>query len=326
MKSKSMILMFVSLGFGLIAAVGISQVMGKNQGSRETTRKMTPVLVALDHIDLHSKLTSDNVKIDHWPSDIVPEDVTSDLKDIEDMAIKTRVAKGMPILRKDLVAVENISRLPIPKNFKAVAIKVSADDTINGLLRPGDRVDVIGVFKTREDGETFSVSKTFLKNIQVFSVDDSFHNDGPREAGNSKNNSIVGVLLNERQSEQLVLVQKVAQLKLVLRGNNIDDDEDTEMADIDEELNKYINGTPKNDEEEEDDFSGYQYASKPKGYTQRVWVGSEMIEYTHGKDGTITSNTGELSPFGGAGSTDSAGKTSSPDIERDLEEDQYPGE
>lgn len=324
MKSKSMILMFVSLGFGLIAAIGISQVMGKNQGSPQPTRAMTPVLVAVDYLDHNTKLTSENVKIDHWPSDIVPEDAVADLADIEEQAITTRVARGMPILKKDMVPYNSISRLPIPPGFKAVAIKVSADDTINGLLQPGDHVDVIGVFKTREAGETVSVSKTFLKNVKVFSVDDSFNNAGPREAGSSKNNSIVGVLVNERQSEHLVLVQKVAQLKLALRGNSVDEDDDIDLAEMDEELKKYLGGATPPAEDENDD-NRYQFTSKKKeGYTQRVWNGSSMVEYTHGEDGSITQEGGEATPFGAANPDDVEDNSNSRDLDSDLEEDQYP--
>lgn len=322
MKSKSMILMFVSLGFGLIAAIGISQVMGKNQGTPQPTKSMTPVLVAVDHLNLHDKLTPENVKIDHWPSEIVPEDAATDLSEIEDRAVTIGVARGMPILKKNIIPYAHINRLAIPPGFKAVAIKVSADDTINGLLQPGDHVDVIGVFKTREAGQTVSISKTFLKNVRVFSVDDSFHNEGPREAGNSKNNSIVGVLVNERQSEHLVLVQKVAQLKLALRGNNIDDDEDTDLADMDEELRKLMGA--KGPDEDEDGEREFSYVSKSDGFEQKVWNGHEMVTFIHGEDGSITQEGGEVTPFGSANPDGAADNAKSRDLDSDLEEDQYP--
>lgn len=324
MKSKSMILMFVSLGFGLIAAIGISQVMGNNQGPAQPTRSMTPVLVAVDHLPLHAKLTEENVRIDHWPSDIVPEDAATDLAEIAEQAVMTGVAKGMPILKKDIKPYANISRLPIPPGFKVVAIKVSADDTISGLLRPGDHVDVIGVFKTREAGQTVSISKTFLKSVSVFNVDDSFHNEGPREAGNSKNNSIVGVLVNERQSEHLVLVQKVAQLKLALRGNNIDDDEDTELAEMDEELKRLLGGGAAPQAEGDETQSEFRYVSKSEDFEQRVWNGSEMVTYIHGQDGSITQEGGEATPFGTANPDGAADNAKSRDLDSDLEEDQYP--
>jgi pilus assembly protein CpaB len=326
MKSKSLILMFVSLGFGLIAAIGISQVMGKNKGPAEPAKAMTPVLVAVDHLDLNAKLNGENVKIDHWPAEIVPEDAIAELTEIEDQAVTTRVARGMPILRKDLIPVNQITRLPIPPGFRVVAIKVSASDTINGLLAPGDHVDVIGVFRVRDEfGQSVSVSRTFMKNVKVFSVDDSFHSEGPREAGNSKNNSIVGVLVNTRQSEHLVLVQKVAQLKLALRGNSIDDDEDIDLADMDEEIKKLMGGRTVDDEGEDENGGGYHYTSQPAdGFTVRVWNGSDMEEFVHGKDGSITREGGEATPFGAPNSEDSADNSGPRDLDSDLEEDQYP--
>ena len=65
MKSKSLILMFVSLGFGLIAAIGIGQVMGKGGDTGEKAPEMSPVLVAIDLVNMHTDLTEENVKIDH---------------------------------------------------------------------------------------------------------------------------------------------------------------------------------------------------------------------------------------------------------------------
>lgn len=102
--------------------------------------------------------------------------------------------------------------IPIPPGFKAVAVKVSVDDTINGLLQPGDYVDVIGVFKTIKSGETVSVSQTILKKIKVFCVDVSDQPEYPHKS------NIVGLLVDEPQSDRLVKAQKVAKLKLALRG------------------------------------------------------------------------------------------------------------
>ena len=52
-------------------------------------------------------------------------------------------------------------------------------------------------------------------------------NSAAREGGNSKN-SIVGILVTEKQSEMVALVQKVAKLKLVMRGGDSTEDEDWE--------------------------------------------------------------------------------------------------
>ena len=329
MKSKSLILMFVSLGFGLIAAIGIGQVMGKGGDTGEKAVEMSPILVAIDLVDMHSDLTEENIKIDHWPTHIVPEDAIRSFEELEGMVNTSRLSKGAPVLTSTVDRRENVGKVPIPDGFKVCAIKVSGDDTINGLLAPGHRIDVIGVFKTREDGENVSVSKTFLKNVEVYSVNASFSNTGQREETASAKSAIVGLLLNERNSEQLVLVQKVAQLKLVLRGNAGPDDDDEDLANIDEELERYINSRSASGGSDSNNVEQNWETPVDRGFKQIVRNGQDMIEYTHRGDGSVVSSEGEPVPFGSATSTgsgtanDPSENPGSSEIDSDLEEDEY---
>lgn len=229
MKSKSMMLMVLSMGFGLIAAIGISQVMGRSSSTQPAT-KMGPVLVAADHLDIHAPLTEENVKIENWPANIIPEDAVTSMEDITDMIVLSRLSKGMPIVGSQTVNEKEHkkNRLAIPEGFKVVAIKVAGDDTISGLLNPGDKVDVIGFFKKRDsDGQTQTTSKTFLKALRVWSVDGSVQANR-EEGGNGNGSAIVGVLVNEKQSEDIYFAQKTGEIKLVLRGDYVEGDEDVD--------------------------------------------------------------------------------------------------
>ena len=168
MKSKSMMLMVLSMGFGLIAAIGISQVMGRSSSAQPAV-KMGSVLVAADDVDIHQKLTEENVKIENWPANIIPEDAITSLEEITEtkQIVLSRLSKGMPIVQSQCITEkEHINNgKQIPEGFKVVAIKVSGDDTISGLLKPGDKVDVIGFFKKKVNGETQTVSKLSLIHI-----------------------------------------------------------------------------------------------------------------------------------------------------------------
>ncbi|MCH2179124.1 MAG: Flp pilus assembly protein CpaB [Mariniblastus sp.] len=226
MKSKSLVLLMVSLGFGVIAAVGISKVMGSGSAVRPAI-KMGPVLVATTPLDHGTLLNGDNLKVENWPVQIIPDDAATDLEMVKNMAITTRLSKGLAILKADMVNKSEIRNLAIPGHLKVVGIKVSADDTLNGLLAPGDKVDVIGVVRVEDDidgRKDRTVSETFLKGITVFSVNENMRAGGARELSKAKNSSIVSLLVDERQSEMIVLIQQVATLKLVLRGQDFDDD------------------------------------------------------------------------------------------------------
>ena len=103
MKSKSLILMVVSLGFGLVAAVGISQVMGRGTNVAAPKIQTGPVLVTTDTLDHNAVLSESNVKIENWPLQIIPENAATSFEQIESKALVTRMNKGLPILLSDLV-------------------------------------------------------------------------------------------------------------------------------------------------------------------------------------------------------------------------------
>ncbi|MEQ1903551.1 MAG: Flp pilus assembly protein CpaB [Pirellulaceae bacterium] len=217
MKSKSLILMFVSLGFGLIAAIGISQVMG-SKGNGPGAIKTGPVLVASDFIEISKELTDQLVKIEEWPVSIIPENALTALEHIQNRSTIRAIPKGAPIFKTDTVDKNEQSDINVKADQRVIFIKVGPESTGNGLLKPGDRVDLIGTFSIGNGPTATTVASTFLKNIEVYSVNETVTREGPREATGAKQNSIVGVILNKSQGEKLALVQKVGTLTFLMRG------------------------------------------------------------------------------------------------------------
>jgi len=326
MKSKSVVLMTLSLGFGLIAALGITQVMGKNKQPLEPKLKMGQVVVAIEHLAHKDLLDEENVRVENWPANIIPEDAVRSIEEITDMAIMTRLSKGLPILKSDVKHKSKAKGIDIPPGAKVVAIKVSADDTIAGLLRPGDLVDVIGLLKKKDGRTTETVSRTFLKGIQVFSVNSSMRAASTnRSEGGSKGNAIVGVLVNEKQSEDIVFVQRTGSLKLVLRGDEPTEDE---LAEIEDVLARTLDGEQQTPEISREKKSTNEYEKMV------IWVGQdyETVTFEPGRVPKAAFASGTL-PEGSSqrnqGSSNKAnyGESDVPEeISNEYEEDQYPAE
>ncbi len=217
MKSKSIILMFVSLGFGLVAAIGISQVMG-SKGNGPGAVRTGPVLVATDFIEISKELTDQHVKIEEWPVTIIPENALTALEQIQNRSTIRAIPKGAPIFKTDTVDKNEQSDINVKADQRVIFIKVGPESTGNGLLKPGDRVDLIGTFSIGNGPTATTVASTFLKNIEVYSVNETVTREGPREATGAKQNSIVGVIMNKTQGEKLALVQKVGTLTFLMRG------------------------------------------------------------------------------------------------------------
>lgn len=318
MKSKSLILMVVSLGFGLIAAIGISQVMGNNKQTEPTVER-SQVLVAAKNLKHGDDLTEENCKIEHWPVEVIPEDAARSFDQIKHMKISTRLSKSLPIVMSDVRNPKDMGIVEIPKGFKLVAIKVSAEDSFIGLLQPGDKVDVIGIVTVREEGTRRSrsrtVAETFLKNIEVYTVDGRL-NSAPREGGNGKN-SIVGILVTEKQSEMIALVQKVARLKLVMRGNHADNEDWEEFTDYSQFYESVFgkqNGEAGESEETMEEPETSMHA-------MRVFEGSQIREHVFHGNRKISGNQDLEESL-----EDSSDYDQETDADSDLEEDQYRGE
>ena len=279
MKSKSLILLVLSVGFGIVAAVGISQVM-KNQSIADdgAAAARGPVLLATGTLDMRTPLTEENVKIENWPVSIIPPDAVTSFEEVNEMVTLTRLSQGMPIIKTAIQHKSTATTPPIGINMKVVAVRVSADDTIGNLLNPGDKVDVIGIFKKRNPATnlTTTESLTFLKALRVYSIGNKTTAESNEQGGNENASSIVGLLVTEKQSEALVFVQDTGKIKLVLRG---DTEENTGEVGPLEDLDKLA----------------AEKAAVPKleklNTVMDIWLGDEVIT-TEIKDGKARQNKG----------------------------------
>ena len=318
MKSKSFMLMIVSMGFGLVAAIGISQVMvGKNK-AQQPAIQMAPILVAKTDVDIKALLTEENVTIENWPASIIPENAATDIEEIKDNVTMSRLSKGMPIMKSAIINKSQGGKINIPDGFKVVAIKVNADDTLNGLLSPGDRVDVIGLFKRSDRTQT---TRTFLKGLRVFSIGNQTVAIADRSKGGG-GSAIVGVIVTEKQSEEIYFVQRTGQIKLALRGEETVNDTKPENI---------------NDIMETESFAEEKPAdlNVPKVIVDRnmragsqgsmiVWQGRspEKINFQSGSV-PISEGSNERKRSSEANEEDFGDSDGSEDIDRGLEQDQY---
>ncbi len=216
MKSKSIFLIAVSLGFGLVAAIGITQVMGRSKKAANAPEvAKLPVLVALQDLDINTELTPELFKEEQWPAEMVPEGIVTSLDQIEGKVVTARVGKKGTIYMSSLVDKTKLRDKKIPAGFKVIGIKMGADDHLYGLLEPGDLVDIIGVFREKRGGG--STSRTFLRGIRVWSIASKTKKDVEQNP-TAKGSTVIGLLVTEKQSEQIVLGQRVADLKLAMRS------------------------------------------------------------------------------------------------------------
>lgn len=224
MRPKSILLLALALGCGLIASWGISDVMERNAKRDNTPAVETePIYVALKDINVNEAITPELVKQEEWPKDKIPHDAMRILDELVGRRAGTKLFEGEPIRNSRMIGQNQSAAAQLPKGFRPFPIRVSAESSAAGLIKPGDRVDVqlfvqrnpaLGIEETR--------TQTIMSNLRVFAVDQVLQ----READDQEAKvvaSTISLVVTTEQANKLSLAGRIGEMNLMLR--NPDDDE-----------------------------------------------------------------------------------------------------
>ena len=104
MRPKSLALLLLALGCGLVASIGITEVMAKrNAEPTGPTGETEPIFVAIADIALGDTITAQVLKLEQWPKDKVPAGAISRIEDVEGRRARTKLFAGEPILEHKLL-------------------------------------------------------------------------------------------------------------------------------------------------------------------------------------------------------------------------------
>jgi pilus assembly protein CpaB len=240
-------LLGLALGCGLVASIGISQVMDRN--NKPSKLETSPIYVALHNINLGDPIDAKMLSLQEWPKDKVPRGAIAKLEDMQGRRPRTAIFEGEPILEAKLLAQGQIADpiSSIKKGMRLKTIAVDAEKSAAGLLRPGDRVDVqLFVKRDAHTGVDTAKSKVILQNIRVFAVDQAVQRspDGGEEKSIAKT---VSLMLTPEQASKLSLAEQIGEISLIPR--NPDDDAAADATEF--TVEDLLSGSDKNSREKE---------------------------------------------------------------------------
>ena len=258
MRPKSLLLLILALGCGLVASIGITQVMAKRDGNTATSGVETqPILVALDRIPLWTPLSAQVLKLEEWPKDKVPQGALSEIEEVDGRRTRTAIYPGEPILDTKLFgkgANEHGASVMIPKGYRLVSVKV---DSVSGagLILPGDRVDVAVILRADPGrGVSETTTKTFLHDIKVFAVNDQFQVD-PSTDEKSITAKTVSLVVTPKQAQDVMVCSEAGKIQLVMRSPDDDKPEEIPAS----KLSEILHGKGKGSDREKESL-----VEKPK--------------------------------------------------------------
>ncbi len=349
MRPKSIVLLLLALGCGLVASIGINQVLATNRAKQpEAKGETTAILVAMANIGLRGELNAQCVRLEDWPAELVPEGAISSLDDVKDRRSRTLIVKGEPILEAKLLSKDagrSVSGL-IPKGFRSVSVRVDSVSGASSLILPDDRVDVLVHIRANPSQNiNQTVTRTILQDIRVFAVNDQVGQSEEISEEQSIAAKTVSLLLTPQETELVALAAEVGKLRLVMRSPEDDEASETHGADIARLLN------PDAADRDGDDtslvydgngdgdnlvnFLSNESKSEPKldvetidVESENVWtmvlvIGSEAREVQFRSDSRLPKEIGSGSRGGDGGASDSdASQDGSPD-DVDIDGDDF---
>ncbi|MCX7419886.1 MAG: Flp pilus assembly protein CpaB [Planctomycetia bacterium] len=224
MRPKTILLLAVAGTCGLVAMLGVQQVLSNN--SSEGKGPLNGVLIATAEILPGQVMDEKNVEFKQIPVEFIPDGAVNKPEQIKERSLKVRVFPGdvITVAKLNGKGSRNASS-DVPKGMRAVSIPIDPTMTGSGLIHQGDRVDVLVTHRSTASGRDLGIGKevkTVLEFVEVFAIDgqrDPSASAPEKTPAQIKN---VSLLVSSEQAKLLKLAGGVGDLHLTLRGGSDD--------------------------------------------------------------------------------------------------------
>lgn len=232
MKNQTLILLMVAGVCGVLAMLGVRQYLSKQNQKEEVPT--VQVLVAASPIKQGDPLNELNTQFITVDEKTCPKGVVTSLEQIEERALKVPRGPGDWIMIDQLTekGATGISAV-IPNGMRVTTIPVDATTHHSGMLRPGNRIDLLLTYRDRDPitGQQSQKIVPLLQYIEVFAVDDKVY--GITSGGENSQARNISLLVTPEQMMRLTLAKKKGDISTVLRSS--EDMDEINIAEMTEE-------------------------------------------------------------------------------------------
>ncbi len=262
------------LAAGLAAVTGLLVFVSLRDNGDSGVRSIsgggeTTVVTAKQDIPARTEIKPDMLEITRVPQDSLLPGAFASRDLVSGRVARIPIYKGEQLVQEKVATVEYRAELGlsyvVPDGQRAMAVKVDKVVGAGGLIRPGDRVDVVGVMDIKyEDLNTSrntTITRAFLiaQNVEVLAVEQKLVNQvvsGTTSAESKKNpalvdqpdaqpdGTVVTLALNPEQTQQVLLSEEKGKIRLAVRAPGDESVADVSAAApfalLDPELQKLI--------------------------------------------------------------------------------------
>ena len=188
------------------------------------------IVKAKRNIPKGTPLEKDHLTRDTVPKQFLPRNVIlkNEVVNYLGQPLSREIKEGKMITTSDFDTREVANNLAakVPKKERAMSMPVDKISGVSGLLRPGDRVDIIGTFPVGSEDQVIPesgggssvgyVTMTLLQNVTLLAVGKRISSVSGK--GKSNNYSTVTMSVTVEEAELLTIAQTRGDMNLLLRN------------------------------------------------------------------------------------------------------------
>jgi pilus assembly protein CpaB len=207
----------VALTLALFASGVCTWLVSRKLTAQPASQKLPDVRYASPSRPLQAGevLRPDNIELIAWPGSLPIDGAFARSADVIGRAVLFPLAKGQPILDRDLSAPGSGAGLAskIPDGMRAVALRSDEIVGVAGFLAPGSHLDVLVTYHMQDSPDP--ITATVLQNAVVIAAG---HQIEPDPEGKTADVTVVTLLLTPEEAERAVLASTQGAIHFVLRN------------------------------------------------------------------------------------------------------------
>jgi len=221
---RNKLLLALSLVLALVAGALVYYYLDNLKKTYQQQEDFKAVLVASIRIPAKTLVTSQMLAVKEMPARYITEKAIIDPKEALGKTTKSEILPGEIIREEKLASGKNAAdglAFLIKPGMRAITVAVNDVSGLAGLLRTGDRVDVLGTFDlpAAAGQEKASLTSLLVQNVEVLSLDQGLANNQPVGNGKKQNTyNNVTLMVTAEQAQPLTLCSEKGSIRLILRA------------------------------------------------------------------------------------------------------------
>lgn len=215
MKIKKRVLVIAVL-LGLLTVAMLYVYLNSERDKSNETVDLKNVVVAVNTIPAHVKITQEMLSIKSLPAEAVHTESFSSTDILIGATTKVEIVNGEQILSSRVVTEGGSASLAyrIPENMRAMSIPMGEIPGVSGFIMPGDRIDILVSYADTNVNPVLTVYTQF-QNIEVLEKGPYTTNIEEKQTGVA---SSITVLVTPSQAEVLAYANLNGAMHFTLRN------------------------------------------------------------------------------------------------------------